>query len=544
MLVMTPLLGLAFHSDQRISMYQFASQFRANPLRIIRENISEIPEFLQKGNFRPVGRFIFYLEDSARYEIATATGIPPHVIQGVIRVILVGLLVWVATCVVTALHRSSLYRTQSHGEGDQAVVQQRGYPEERRSPLALAEAFPLLFASTLIVTGPLHPISFFPFFLISMTIVILIVPLYLSSDKAMYQNRVSKGEAAMVSAIGLLTAMTYELMYVLPVVCVVMVLLRGRLAGLTYRTIFGSAAFSRFIIFCISFALIFIPSRVMIAMECSRNDCYGNSELSISGLVLEQWLGRMFSGLPLHEWLSVLRNDTSADIGPKGFLQIGGNLWLILVVVALGIFAIRVSRRLSNKAGYVLPVRKHRQVAAASIVLGVTLIVLSTLMVSLSQGLQVWQSRGLGLNQWRDTLLVQVGWVFLLYGVGVLLFSLLHRYACTNDKPIPWLSYVSVVTLTVAFSAMMVLTLVANDHYAAVQRSKPITNTVNLISTASIEFDSSESGMALRCELLADYAGSVCDSCWHSGIRLQEQLNDLSRSRYGSDFCPIPVENP
>ena len=62
-------------------------------------------------------------------------------------------------------------------------------------------------------------------------------------------------------------------------------------------------------------------------------------------------------------------------------------------------------------------------------------------------------------------------------------------------------------------------------------------NIVNLISAASVDFDNTAAGEARRCALLADYGELVSDSCWHSGPRLTEQLNNLSQSRYGAAFC-------
>ncbi len=86
-------------------------------------------------------------------------------------------------------------------------------------------------------------------------------------------------------------------------------------------------------------------------------------------------------------------------------------------------------------------------------------------------------------------------------------------------------------------SAPAVLALGANTRYAESRRDRPLTNIVNLISAASVDFDNTAAGEARRCALPADYGELVCDSCWHSGPRLTEQLNNLSQSRYGAAFC-------
>ena len=164
-------------------------------------------------------------------------------------------------------------------------------------------------------------------------------------------------------------------------------------------------------------------------------------------------------------------------------------------------------------------------------------------MVSSSEGLQVWNERGEVLHQWRDTLLVQVGWAFVSYGALVLVIPAFTPSAGSRRRARRWPGSVATVTVAACFTMMLVLTLSANDRYARAQRSRPDTNLVNLISAASIEFERTEEGSARRCRLIAEYTLLACESCWHSGPRLVEQLNDLSVSRYGSEFCPLPFQD-
>ena len=91
-LVMAPLLGLTFHSDQRIMMYWLTGAFGADPLAIVNQNLTEMDDFLRQGNFRPLGRFVIYMEQTSIFEVAAGTGVAPHVVQGVVR--LIGLDQW------------------------------------------------------------------------------------------------------------------------------------------------------------------------------------------------------------------------------------------------------------------------------------------------------------------------------------------------------------------------------------------------------------------------------------------------------------------
>lgn len=301
MLIMAPLIGLSLHSDQSIAIYQFASDYGTNPLRIAAANLAEIGEFVLKGNFRPVGRFIFYLAEAARFDLAAALSVPPHIVQGGIRVAMVGILAWVATCLVRSLARSAAeHPGSSLTDG------------ERRASDRLVDVFPLVFASVLIVTGPLHPLSFFPFFLITLAVTLLAVPLYIASDQAMETgNPVPR--LALPAVAGLLAAMTFELMYLLPVTCIAMIVLRARLSGLTWREIPSTAAFQRWVALCLGFLAVFIPSRIAIAMACSGNDCYGNTNpvrpgsRSASG-----WAG----SCPGYRWKAGSRRHRGPSIQP------------------------------------------------------------------------------------------------------------------------------------------------------------------------------------------------------------------------------------
>ncbi len=527
MLVMAPLIGLALHSDQSIAIYQFASDYGTNPIRILEASLGEIGEFISKGNFRPLGRFIFYLEEAARFDVAAALGVPPHIVQGAIRVAMVGVLAWAATCVVRALARSAT------GHAGSSLT------DERQAIDRLIDVFPLVFASVLIVTGPLHPLSFFPFFLITLAVAILLVPLYVASDEAMSSTDLVP-RLALPALIGLLAAMTFELMYLLPVTCILMILLRARLSGLTLRQIPSTAAFHRWLALCLGFLTVFIPSRITIAMACSANDCYGNSNPVPSGFSAGQWLGRFMSGLPVEGWFSMSPGTIDPGALDQAWSGISTNVWLVLAAVALAVAAVRAGARLLKHSGHEPSPRAYRQLGTGLVVFGTVLALSPAFLVSLSEGLQGWNYRGWGLHDWRDTLLVQVGWAFILYGTLVMVWSLAAHHGRKGKSPSRMLTPLLVAGLALCLSLPAVLALGANTRYAESRRDRPLTSIVNLISASSVDFDRTAAGEARRCALLADYGELVCESCWHSGPRLAEQLNNLSMSRYGAAFCATP----
>ena len=531
-LIMAPLLGLTFHSDQRIMMYWLTGAFGADPFAIVNQNLAEIDDFLRQGNFRPLGRFVIYVEQTSIFEIAAGTGVAPHVIQGVVRLVMVSALAVAAMCFVVALYDSA----RSASISGAATVRRRLLDSSAPLPPVLA-AFPSVAASTLVVSGALHPVSFFPFFFVSVAIYLLLVPLYVCSGAAMTRRGIGIRSAILCAALGMVSAMTSELLYLVPVVCLLTIAARGWLSRQPGRELVRSSAFSRFIALSAGFLVVFVPSRLAIAAECSRGECYEGSSAALSTLAVEQWLGRAVAGLQYQTLSSTLAGDYDNLSSARDPIDFVTNVWLILVIVALGYFAVVAAIRVSRapeSAGH-LPAGDLRRFGAALCGLGGVLALASTLMVSLSEGLQGWHDRGFGLDQWRDSLLVQISWALVFYGLVVIALSYIGRNREDRRAPRAWLAAaVAAAVLVMSMNAFM-----ANDRFSIWRRTGSDGSAVNLISTASVDFDRSERGQAIRCELMAAYSErNNCTDCWHSGARVLEELNRLSRSRYGADFCP------
>ena len=531
-LVMAPLLGLTFHSDQRIMMYWLTGKFGADPFAIVNQNLAEMDGFLKQGNFRPLGRFIVYMEQTSIFEIAGGTGVAPHVVHGVLRLIIVSTLAVAAMCFVLALYKSA-------ERGSIAGAGRTTEPLPRLStpmPTLLA-GFPLVFASTIVVSGALHPVSFFPFYYVSMAIYLLLVPLYVCSGPALDQRGMRIHHAALCAVLGMISAMTSEILYLVPFVCLLTIASRGWLSRLGAGQIVRGSAALRFIALSAGFLLVFVPSRLAIAAECSRGDCYEGSEVALSTLSVEQWLGRALAGLQFQTLSSTFLGEYDNLSSARDPMDFVTSIWLLFIVISLGYFAVVAAVRLSRPSGsdQDLPAAVQRRFGAVLCGLGGVLALVSSLMVSLSAGLQGWHDRGFGLDQWRDSLLVQVSWALIFYGLAVIALSFIGHQQHERQIRRGWLvAAVAAVVLVMSANAF-----IANDKFSVWRRSGSDGSVVNLISTASIDFDQSERGQAIRCELISAYTDRNCEDCWHSGARVLEELNQLSRSKYDADFCPI-----
>lgn len=531
-LVMAPLLGLTFHSDQRIMMYWLTGAFGADPFAIVNQNLAELGDFLRQGNFRPLGRFVIYMEQTSVFEIAAGTGVAPHVIQGVVRLIMVSALAVAAMCLVVALYDSA----RSASMRGAATVRRRLLDSSAPLPPVLA-GFPLVVASTFVVSGALHPVSFFPFFFVSVAIYLLLVPLYVCSGTAMTRRGIGIRPATLCAVLGMVSAMTSELLYLVPVVCLLTIAARGWLSRQPWRELVRSSAFSRFIGLSAGFLVVFVPSRLAIAAECSRGECYEGSSAVLSTLSVEQWLGRAVAGLQFQTLSSTLAGDYDSLSPARDPADFVTNVWLILVVVSLGYFAVTAAIRMSRgpESADRLPAGDLRRFGAALCGFGGLLALVTALMVSLSEGLQGWQDRGFGLDQWRDSLLVQTAWALIFYGLAVVALSYIGGGAEGRRARRAWL----VAGVTALVFVMSMNAFIANDKFSIWRRTGSDGSAVNLISTASVDFDRSERGQDIRCELISAYTERNCTDCWHSGQRVLEELNRLSRSRHNADFCPV-----
>lgn len=531
-LIMAPLLGLTFHSDQRIMMYWLTGAFGADPFAIVNQNLAEIGDFLRQGNFRPLGRFVIYMEQASIFEVAAGTGVAPHVIQGVVRLIMVSALAVAAMCFVVALHDSA----RSASVPGAATARRRLLDSSAPLPPVLA-AFPLVVASTFVVSGALHPVSFFPFFFVSVAIYLLLVPLYVGSGAAMTRRGIGIRPATWCAVLGMVSAMTSELLYLVPVVCLLTIAARGWLSRQPGRELVRSSAFFRFIALSAGFLVVFVPSRLAIASECSRGECYEGSSAVLSTLAIEQWLGRAVAGLQFQTLSSTLAGDYDNLSSARDPIDFVTSVWLILVVVSLAYFAVVAAIRVSRapESADRLGAADLRRFGAALCGFGSLLALATTLMVSLSEGLQGWHDRGFGLDQWRDSLLVQIAWALILYGLAVIALSYIGRGNEGRRARRAWLAAgVTALVFVMSMNAFM-----ANDKFSIWRRTGSDGTAVNLISTASVDFDRSEQGQTIRCELISAYTERNCTDCWHSGQRVLEELNRLSRSRHNVDFCPV-----
>jgi hypothetical protein len=519
-LVVVPLLGFAFQGDERRGIYYDAERFGGNPARIAKQSYDEIGIFLNLGNFRPVGRFFDYLEHSTVFEVAKATGVPPHVVHGSVRIAMIALLAVVATQLVAALHRSAVAGASGH--------------EWRDSGPGFAEAvFPLIVATVLVSAGPESPIVHFPFLFIGAAIVILGLPLLVASDGAMRRQQTTWRELALMASLGVVVAMAFDLVYIAPPLCLAMILARGVASKTTPGAIFRSAALRRFAALSVGFLAVFVPVRMEIAERCAEKACYSGSDIAANDSVPGFVGDRIITGTPVAGWTHVGDIASGVSAPAIGFADLLANSWLLLLIVTLVLLTARLLA--VGVRAEADPPSVQRRFSAALAIIGTSTAVLAALLVSLAKLVQ--RERPPIGEGWRDTVIVQIGWAFVLLAALVLVASAIPVQP-SNRKPIR----VALTVVVIGLFASATMTLATNYRAADADRRLPLSNIVNQISTATVEFDRTETGNLRRCELIEGYTDFIPEPhLWIGGPQLWANLDALMLAEHGLRFCNKPT---
>lgn len=524
LLVTAPLVGFAFHLDDRLIIYSAAYSKRDHLFNAIQYAYYSTDDYLNAGNFRPLGRIVEGLVTGFAFEAAEATRLPPHVVMGVFRLMALFILALILTNILVALTRSSRLQPDS-----QAVV-----------------LYPLVLGMVLVANGRAGPLISFSFLYIVAVGLIFLVPLLVARDIDMEPRKLTWHELVGMGFVGVMTAMYYDLVYIAPPLALAFIVARAAAERMSIERLLGCAASRRWSALSIGFLAVFIPSRFVIAARCHQKSCYVGSDISLSWDIIDVLPVRALSATPPAGWSLV--SGLVQEYGPEfGIRDLVANSFLVILLAGIVALTMIAARAAASQAGHTLirhPVTKlhplHRRVlypdltqsrvARFGIVLvlfGLTTVVLSTLLISLSRYIQ---TTGIDYG-WRDTLLTQTGWSFTIIGALVLILGL-FRSAKVNR--------ILTIGITFCLGVGLTLTLLANARLTQVDRHSPIASATNLISSASVNIDATETGNMVRCALVDAYTLMEPETSWYAG-KVVERLDMLMLDRYGWPFCD-PVD--
>ncbi|MYB28911.1 MAG: hypothetical protein F4X38_07200 [Acidimicrobiaceae bacterium] len=553
LIVTAPLLGFSLQGDERQRAYEAARLYGSNPLKAARGVYTDIGVFLDHGNFRPIGRFTEAIERSFTIEAAEATGLTLSAVQGVLRVLAVAVLAVVATRVAAAL-APPLSR-----------------PANARLHPATA-LYPLMFAAVLVAAGPAGSLTKYSFRIIGWMILILLLALAVARDRDLQARPVSWRELALMASLGLAASMTYDLVYVAPPLAAVFMMARNAASGHPLKNVLRTAALRRWAAFSAGFLAAFVPVRLIIADRCSRNDCYAASEIDASREMVEMAAERALSGAPPAGWHHVSELVRYADLRTPpwpsipagvdpgavradevtyGLSDFAANSLIAALLAATILVTVRSARRAARLADAELGFTGSLRPAASLGAFGAAATLLGALLVSPSAWLRWWEPQ-IG-EAWRESVLVQTGWSFMIASVVAAAgasASRVHRSdAPAGHSPrrsdsrirrVTWQTAAAIVGIGVA------LTLLTNARMAHIDRATPVSTLVNEISAAALSVDPTERGNARRCSLIDAYTQIFPDpEWWQGGPNHRAALDEFMLDRHGWPFCdPTLLAHP
>ena len=396
-----------------------------------------------------------------------------HVVQGGVRLAMVAMLAMTAAQVVSAVIRS-------------AGAEPLGFPVLTLYSLALG--------MTLVASHHSSPLTAFPVAFIGSAVLILLVVLSVARDRDMHVRRLSWLETVAMALLGAAAAMTYDLVYVAPPLAAGFILVRVVAAGHRPGFVLRTAALRRWLVLSVGFLAVFVPARLVIAGRCRNLECYSGSGVSFSPDVPGLTARRILTGAPPAGW-----SHTADRVRPYGFdvgvIDLASNWLLVVLLVAMTVVAGRAAVSTARSTAAVGSSQSGWLRLAASLgAFGAFTAVLPSLLVSLSAYIQ-WARPAVG-EAWRDTLMVQVGWSFMITAVVVagiaVAGSRRHKAVAT-------------ALAATALCAGLAMTLFNNERMAHIGRGTPTSALVREISTAVIRIDLTDDGNTRRCNMIDAY---------------------------------------
>ena len=213
------------------------------------------------------------------------------------------------------------------------------------------------------------------------------ITLAISRDRDLQRRRLRRREYAALALTGSAVAMFYDLAYLTPLIAGVFLVARCVASKTPLRAATHTAAAKRWVAHFVGFAVVFIPSRVLIALECSDGGCYAGSDLSISMDAVGAAAPRLLTGFAPVGWN---RNAGRADLG---LADLATNAFIALSVVAIVAVAAMAVVRCRRAASGDVPsavsdqigTQRHpKRLAAALTLLGVSMALLAASVAGLT----------------------------------------------------------------------------------------------------------------------------------------------------------------
>ena len=498
--VTIPAVANSLQADERFSIYANSGKYGLNLYRIIFDAFRTTPFYIQRGNFRPIGRAWEWSTHAVIGHFGVAFRIPMNYSLGVARV------------VIAAMFAFTFVRFF------EKLLAKPGpnFVKEPRVSLLLLFISAIVPAS-LVVSHQSGPLNLFPVLYVGTSAMVLLSVFPFMSMRVLQNGSLKVSEVLKFSFIGFLLASINEIAFIgIPLIgltlCCRYFLTHASFSLAKFRSTIGVKAF---FVTISSFLTIFVPIRVLILLSCQANACYSASSFEISNAFPSTLVRRVFTGFLPSQWV----RSFSFGVPFEQLLRVGP-----LLLFALSLLLIPVA---SNRG----PQTSINMVKADQLkdffVVGVMLVAVAVIPATLVSTSADVQSNRLPVGvPWRESVLTTpTATAFLLLPLVFLLQTFVKR------RP----SY---------FWRIFAITLALVSSLATLSVSqKASTNPEgmlnNRIALALVDFDLSGSGNTHRCSLLTDWAEIYNDKNGPDRPKQLQQSLDLYVSRFYAvtHFC-------
>jgi len=508
-----PLVGISLHSDERRTVFEHALEYSSNPFRAAAGATSGIDGFLNIGNFRPIGRFLDFFEHGVLFEASNASGLPPYVMNGIVRVLMIVVLV---LTVIRLVERLGSATTGPSADTESS---------NRRGDLT-----GIAMATVLVAGGFANGLVTFSFLFIGTTALTLWIAMFVTRDRDLCTRPTSRSELVLVIFVGTLSAATYDMVYLVPPLAMVFLLARAYGTEMAWPEVRRSAAARRLGALWVGFLAVFVPVRIIIAQRCSGRTCYDASDVRLHIDAAQAFIVRLISSGPPTGWFynSYFLNKRDVGYGINDLLSS-----LVLLAAVVGLFAIAARAILQEPKAE--PSAESPHISNRSLIaivgFGASVSVMAAALVSLASRIQVeGPAPGGG---WRESILSQTGIGIVFVAV---IIAVVERLAASTGRG----RRIRNIFLALSLGAVMSATLFANQQMNVFDRQDQASAASKEIGLEMVTFVDTPEANERRC-VLADRYSLLTAEEFHGGPETIAVINELAIARHGRPFCQHSV---
>ena len=291
-----PSIALSPEADERFGVYLSTAKFGVNPLRIVRHGYDSIPQFLERGNFRPLGRVIEWSGHVLAGQISLFFNVPVNISLGTLRLVAVATLAFAIVWLVEAV-----IQVPSGGRAD------------RRALLPVVSA---LVGASFLGSQTHGPVNMFPWVYLGTSAVVVFAARLMASEELFVEGSIRWSRRIGFALLGVALASTNEVTAIAIPFSAVVVVARGVVLGVPFNSRWRRLRAVRAWGYQLAgFLVVFVPVRLFIASQCAGGNCYTASDFALTRAYPEAVVGRVVTGFVPTQWYEGMSRSALDSLG-------------------------------------------------------------------------------------------------------------------------------------------------------------------------------------------------------------------------------------